>query len=355
MSLPTLGLLVVLLSPLPSQAQLSAPQTLGARDLMSDTWAATDALGRKTPTAATTRPSQRDKFVGIFYFLTHGTEHYYTDPEHSNQGDHGDDPRVLHDNTQIIRQIGGDPLTKPEGWKEPGIYWWGEPSVGYYFSDDPWVAHKDLSMLADAGVDVLIFDVTNGPQYTTAYKTVLDAAAQMRREGRATPQFMFITYSSCGVVANQLYDRLYSKGLWKDLWFRWNGKPLIFGDPNGHGPIAAPPRPDVRDFFTWRYSWANTDGPTKDGKDEWQWIDARGPQKFGWHDDPQKPEEAPVALGGWANGNLGRSFQVNDSGGGTEPPLDQFDLAADVADGVFFSHQWRQALKIDPQFIFLTG
>ena len=63
-------------------------------------------------------------------------------------------------------------------------------------------------MLTNAGVDVLIFDVTNAPQYAN----VLDTAEQMRREGSPTPQFMFITYSSTGPVANSLYDAIYVKG-----------------------------------------------------------------------------------------------------------------------------------------------
>ena len=78
-------------------------------------------------------------------------------------------------------------------------------------------------------------------------------------------------------------------------------------------------------------------------------------QKGGWHDDPLRPEEAPVALGGWANANLGRSFQNDAQGKGQEPPLDQNDLAADRDKGLFFAQQWRNALKIDPQFLFVTG
>ncbi len=180
----------------------------------------------------------------------------------------------------------------------------------------------------------------------------------MRKEGSATPQFMFITYSSDGVVANQLYDALYAKGLYKDLWFRWQGKPLLFGDPKGSGPVTTPPRPEVAAFFNWRYSWANTKGPNGNGKDEWQWADSGNPLLFGWHDDPKVPEEVSVMAGGWANGNVGRSFTGSDQPRGIkghEPPLDQYDLAADRERGLFFAQQWQSALQIDPQFVFVTG
>ncbi len=322
----------------------------------ADTWVGTDALGRTLPTAAQTRPARSDRFVGIFYFLTHGSRAYYDKPQaHLDYNTYGDDPRVLRDNTQIIQRAGGDPVTKPEFWKDGGTYWWGQPAVGYFLADDPWVARKNLTMLADAGVDTLIFDVTNAPQYTNAYTTVLDTAEQMRREGHPTPQFMFITYSSTGIVANSLYDAIYAKGRYKDLWFLWHSKPLMFGDPNGSSPVKDPPRPEVQQFFTWRTSWANTRGPSGDGKDEWQWIDTGDPQNFGWDDDPKVPEEVPVTLGGWSSSDLGRSYRGGERTGGKEPPLNAQELTTETDQGKYFSQQWQNALKIDPEFIFVTG
>lgn len=40
-------------------------------------------------------------------------------------------------------------------WTE-GSYHWGEPELGYFLSRDEYVIRKDMSMLADAGVDVLV-------------------------------------------------------------------------------------------------------------------------------------------------------------------------------------------------------
>jgi hypothetical protein len=40
-------------------------------------------------------------------------------------------------------------------WTE-GSYHWGEPEMGYFLSKDKFVIRRDMSMLADAGVDVLI-------------------------------------------------------------------------------------------------------------------------------------------------------------------------------------------------------
>ena len=205
MRTPLLTALLVLIAlrAIPAGSQPAALPPL--RPLAPETWTATDALGRTTPTNITVRQPHAKRFVGIFYFLTHGSRAYCDRPKESlDYGTFGDDPRVLRDNTQIIATSGSNPVTIPGAWKDGGAYWWGETAAGYFLADDPWVARKNLAMLANAGVDVLIFDVTNAPQYATAYATVLDTAEQMRREGSPTPQFMFITYSSTGPVADSL-------------------------------------------------------------------------------------------------------------------------------------------------------
>jgi len=39
---------------------------------------------------------------------------------------------------------------------------WNEPLFGCYDTDDRWVLRKHAEMLANAGMDVIIFDNTNG-------------------------------------------------------------------------------------------------------------------------------------------------------------------------------------------------
>jgi hypothetical protein len=317
-----------LITALPSVAQQDAAQPQGFRDLGSDTWVGTDALGRTLPTPGIARPPQPGKFVGIFYFVWHSRS---------------DEP---YDNTKLLAANPTDPQYGPVS----AFHWWGEPAVGYFWADDPWVARRNLQMLGDAGVDVLFLDVTNGPTYPDDVRTLFETAAAMRREGTKTPQIAFLTHSSCGVVVNGLYDTYYAKGLYKDLWFLWDGRPLILGDPNGLPPNAAPPRPEVRRFFTWRRSWA-----WDPGQDKWQWMD-KYPQKYGWHTDPKVPEEAAVSVAGHPTDDLGRSYHSDETWGyGAEPPVDAHFVAADVDQGIQFAQQWDGALKIDPQFVFVTG
>ncbi len=312
-------LLSLLLSPLRSQAQ--------ARDLYSDTWVGTDALGRAMPVAPEARPLRAGRFVGIFYFVWHSRS---------------DEP---YDNSKALALDPANPVYGPV----PAFHWWGEPAVGYNRADDPWVARKNLQMLGDAGVDVLFLDMTNAATYPKDVKTLFDVAAEMRREGFQTPQIGFITHAHTVPTVTSLYNTYYAKGLYADLWFRWEGKPLVLGSKNDtEGGKGLDPK--VRDFFTWRQSWA-----WDAGQDKWQWMD-KYPQKIGWHTSPDAAEEMAVVVAGHPTDNLGRSYHGEATWGhGAEPPVDAHRLAADRAKGLYFGQQWERALQADPQFIFVTG
>src|SRR3546814_18523508 len=46
--------------------------------------------------------------------------------------------------------------------EQAGSFFWSEPLFGYYLDTDRWVLYKHAEMLADAGVDMIMFDCTNG-------------------------------------------------------------------------------------------------------------------------------------------------------------------------------------------------
>src|SRR6267154_1987454 len=87
-------------------------------------------------------------------------------------------------------------------------------------------------MRSDAGVDVVIFDVTNQITYRDYYRTLLRVWSDLRRLGNRTPQVAFLTpFWDPARVTRELWQDLYAPGLHPDLWFRWEGKPLILADP----------------------------------------------------------------------------------------------------------------------------
>jgi hypothetical protein len=106
----------------------------------------------------------------------------------------------------------------------------------------------------------------------------------------------------------------------------------------------------AKGFFTFRQSWAWTDakGWFGDGHDKWPWLD-NFPQKWGWHDDAQTPEELPIGVAQHPTGNYGRSFHA-----GKQPPLDASYNTADTAKGLGFQEQWDRALEVKPQLVFVT-
>ena len=185
-------------------------------------WPATDGLGRSLPTGAAVDPLRTDRFVGIFYFLWHN--------QRGGKSPHWDGP---YDVSKILSR---DPaaLQNPDSplWGPIGMYhYWGEPLYGYYLSTDPWVLRRHAHLLADAGVDTLIFDTTNAVTYRDVYRQLCRVFMQIREEGGRTPQIAFMVNTRAGQTAQQIFEDLYQKGDYRELWFRWQGKPLMICDP----------------------------------------------------------------------------------------------------------------------------
>ena len=127
-----------------------APPAPAVRDLMSDTWGATDALGRALPLGVTPKNEAKKRFVGIFYFIW--------------QGGHG--TPGPYDLTNIVAANPQNPAYGPVSV----FHWWGEPEAGYFRANDPWVIRRNMAMLHNAGVDTLLLDVTNAFTYPETVK-----------------------------------------------------------------------------------------------------------------------------------------------------------------------------------------
>ncbi len=187
-------------------------------DVQSDTWVATDALGRRLPTAEEVGPPRAGKTLGIFYFLLLG-----------ESGDDGPfdiskilaaDPTAIHNPNSPL----WGPLYAPHHW--------AESIFGHYRSNDESVLRKHAQMLSDAGVDFVVFDVTNQLTYPRSWQALCRVFDQVRREGNRAPQIAFLCpFWEPRQVVYKLWDQLYSRDLYPDLWFRWEGKPLILADP----------------------------------------------------------------------------------------------------------------------------
>ena len=291
--------------------------------LVCKPWVATDGLGRELPGAEECGPPRDGKFVGIFYFLWLG----------------GHEQGGPYNISEIMKQ----PEAKREWGKKNLFHWWGEPRFGYYLMDDAWVIAKHAQMLADAGVDVVIFDVTNATTYKKHYLKLCEVFRDIRTKGGKTPQISFLFNSNHVKATTEVFNDFYKPGLYPELWFQWKGKPLLMTNPEGQPQ-------EILDFFSIRRSWAWSKLPPQhdwfgDGKDKWPWID-KTPQAYGWHESPEQPEQMAVAAASHPINSIGRSHKD-----GKQPPPEKQDPMV----GTYFQEQWDHALEVDPEFIFITG
>jgi hypothetical protein len=303
-------------------------------------WPATDALGRSLPVAGDRGvPAPRaDRSVGIFYFLWHN------DPR--GKPPSGSGP---YDVSRILAQE-PDALRRPDSplWGPPGMYhYWAEPLHGYYFSADPWVLRRHAQLLSAAGIDVLIFDTTNAATYPKVYGALCAVFEDVRKSGGSTPGIAFMVNTRAGQTAERIYRDLYRPGRYRDLWFTWEGKPLLICDPKEAGP-------ELRRFFTLRRAhWPFTQVDTPYA---WHW-EATYPQHYGYTTDSKEPEQVNVSVAqnlragdGWvtnmsAGDARGRSFH--------DGAMDRSPGAVDR--GLNVQEQWGRALTLDPPFVMVTG
>jgi hypothetical protein len=299
-------------------------------DMLSDTWVATDGLGRLLPGSRECGPVRKDKWVGIFYWTWHT-------------------PRGgPYDNTKILVAAESGVVHWPTNSE---AYHWGEPELGYYQMTDPFVIRKHANLLVDAGVDVVLFDTTNPPfTWKEQYEALCREYTAMRRQGARTPAIAFIApFGDPRQVTDQLWRDLYQPGLWKDLWFIWDGKPLLLANKEFIKDST------MLDFFTFRRPmpdyWI---GPT--GPDQWSWLEVYPQHVFknsrgeaeqmsvgvAQNALPQTPGPAPMSH---KAGAMGRSWH--------EGREDRRPGAVDL--GLNFQEQWQRALEANPSFIFVTG
>ena len=351
---------------------LVGTQTAGAQDLMADTWVGTDDLGRRMPTAEDCPLKQDGKrrTVGIFYVTWHTQNHH----------------NGLTYRSDVTRVLAQDPAAS-RSWDNPAwagpSYHWGEPEYGYFLSQDRYVIRHDMSMLADAGVDVIIFDVTNAVCYWDEWEVILREMQQMRQEGQRVPQFCFWAFNGNVItVVQQLYEHYYATGRYSDLWMQWDGKPLLLynatpwkdanvggGEKNLHDYSD-----EVKSFFTLRgmwwgyYEWA---GQRYVGtEDHWSFgfdlgderVAALTPDELCAKHEGRREEMAvtpaqhPISV-------IGKSWRR----GTGEPALNEVDMPQrayvpatgreeddPVRYGIYFQDRWDEALQVDPDFIYLN-
>lgn len=312
---------------------------------------ATDALGRRVASHTEAGNPKSDKYVGLFYWTWHN--HFADSPPYSV-------PDLKKLNNGMF-----DDYDHPAWPKDASYHHWSEPLFGYYRSTDRWVLRRHAEMLAAADVDVVIFDCTNG-SYTweESYMTLCEVFTEARAAGIKTPQIAFMLAFAPNdgslTAIKQIYQNLYAKGLYSDLWFQWKGKPLIMAYYEHLDHVTGDTGKDrlhqeIRQFFSFRPPQpVYNKGPQRD--DHWGWLEIY-PQSGFVADANGKFEQVTVGVGqNWTDANGLSAMNAPKAFGRSYTDRDGHVEGDDkVAYGLNFQEQWDRAFELDPEFVFITG
>ncbi|MBR7063502.1 MAG: hypothetical protein IKI42_10785 [Clostridia bacterium] len=341
------------------------------------TYAAVDALGRalsfkgdsysSTEYSGTVGDRREGRYVGIFYSDWHEELSRSTS---------------IRNVTQILSALSPEEAEavkhdfKNKLWKgNTGYHFWDEPIYGYYSTADKYVLRKQAELLADAGVDCIIFDNTNGTfTWKESYTAIFETFTEAKKEGVNVPQIVFmLPFGAVDWAATQmrdLYKDIYSQGKYQDLWFYWKGKPLMMGYPGSLGSSGTDR--EIRKFFTWRendgsYFMNKQGNSTSVG--HWGWLSTY-PQASYKNDDGTVEQitvgvaqnadykrQVITAMSGY--NVMGRSYTKGDYSYTYNKDGQKITVDKNIADSKFyglnFQQQWDYALSLDPEFIFVTG
>jgi hypothetical protein len=325
------------IEPIEIPPQTETPETPTEADIYpAAQWTASYATGNFAFDAQY-QAIRSDRKVGVFYFLWIGAHGYDRHEDHNEvQAPASTDVDSPYDNNEILK---ANP-TNPQYGPVHAFHHWGKPYFNYYVSNDRWVIRKHAQMLSDAGVDVIFLDVTNALHYLPTVNILCEEYKSMRANGNKTPQIAFVLNAQPAQTLNTIYTQFYAAGLYKDLWFNWDDKPLILCPDDASIPASQ------KSFFTMRHTWFDSRGAWfGDGMNKWTWGDYY-PQGTGKSAKYAK-EEVSVLPATHPTSNLGRSFN-----GQTQPSEPE---AESTGAGIYFKLQAQKALEISPRIVFLTG
>ena len=345
----------------PPEPELTPESAIKRLDVDSTKWGAVDGLGRELPGSKKTG-SKNEKQVGIFYWTWHE--------------EFGGDSWVTPTNlTEFIRQYpdaAGD-FYHPAWGPDVRTNYWNEPLWGYYIEQDDYVLRKQAELLADAGIDFVMFDCTNGSfVWTSAYLNLLKVWSEARADGVNTPKVAFmLQFGYSGNTRTSLWDiynTIYKDGKYQELWYYLDGKPLVMAWDTGLDRNYADEL-DLLNFFTFRYPCP---GYWEEDKSDahWGWLSTY-PQTLYYNDDgtvemttvgvAQNADYETQSLSAMnAEHIMGRDYAGKKNYSYSYYyRWKKIRVDGRIKDGKLygrnFQEQWDYAISKDPEIIFVTG
>ena len=340
----------------PAEWEMPADHLVNTHKVMPDTWVFTDGLGRESLTYEDVGGIKEDKTVAMFYWTWH-VDLAFTQPLNVND--------FILKYPEAIRDY------DHEAWPKGGgtAYFWNEPLYGYYRTNDPWVLRRHAELLANAGVDTIFTDNTNGAYtWKSSYTPLMETWNDAQTNGAVNvPKVSFLlpfgpTDGSREQI-EMLYLDIFRPGKFQNLWFYWDDKPMLMGY-NGNINAGSNLHKEIKSFFTWRPGQPAYEIKGKQ-LGNWGWL-ATYPQ-IPYYKDRDEAKAGTVeqtTVGVAVNHSyithactamnkgediIGRSF--------TSAFKDRFIKEGSEATlmGYCFSEQFDYALELDPKVLFITG
>ncbi len=339
----------------PAEWEMPADHLVNTHKVMPDTWVFTDGLGRESVTYEDVGGVKEDRTVAMFYWTWH-VDLAFTQPLNVND--------FMLKYPEAIRDY------DHEAWPKGGgtAYFWNEPLYGYYRTNDPWVLRRHAELLANAGVDTIFTDNTNGAYtWKSSYGPLMETWNDAQENGAVdVPKVSFLlpfgpTDGSREQI-EMLYLDIFRPEKYQNLWFYWDEKPMLMGY-NGNVSTSSNLHKEIKSFFTWR---PGQPAYVIKGRQlgTWGWL-AAYPQTVyyknvqGFKDKIIEQMTVGVAVNHNYETNKGTAMNgVNVIGRSYTPEFeDRYEKEGTEATkwGYQFAKQFDYALEQDPQVLFITG
>ncbi len=329
-----------------------------------DTWAMVDGLGRTAGDYSQVGGIKNDKTVGMFYWPWH-YDYASRYPAYNLTA-------ILNRYPEAINNFDH---TAWGGTSEGTVYFWDQPLYGYYSTYDRYVIREQAELLADAGVDVIIMDLSNGTfTWKEGYTAVFQVFQQAYNEGVQVPKISFLLNFAGAEDTRteliELYNDIFKEGKYKDLWFYWDNKPFVMADFACLNTSNALDR-EINSFFSYRIPWPTYDRPDTSASSKiWGWLSVYPQTKY-CVDASGNVEQMAVGVaqnyshngltamndprGGvfgrsYASGNYSYSYQIDG-----KTITASSSMKDSMLYGINFQQQWDYAIEQNPDFIFVTG
>ena len=219
---------------------------------------------------------------------------------------------------------------------------------------------SEAEMLADAAIDCVYLDCTNGSFiWEYSLRALLKTWAEAKKDGVKVPKIVFLLPFTANADSKtsliNLYNKFYSKAEYADMWFHWQGKPLIMAYPDNLGTTGV--EKEIRNYFTFRPGQPDyVAGPR--ASQQWGWLEVYPTHAFNTTNG--RAEQCVVGVAQNARAASGGhccAFTLPNTYGRSYSKTKGFDTRPDAyLYGWNFQEQWDRAIdEIKPRMIFITG